>query len=701
MRRRDEKPVTNRGARRGRSGPYAARRRLMLGALLAAALVVLGRAFVVQVVDGREWAARARDQQSQRLALPAPRGTIYDRDGVPLASSRDAFKVALAPREVADRKQAEDRLVDVLGMGRSDARRVLSGKRRWVPLRGEYDAVAKDALDGMSGFYFERVQRRYYPHGELATALLGKVDAQGRGASGLELELDSLLSGKAGAAVVRRDARGTSLPGAMLVVNEPVTGEDVYLTIDHELQEIAHDGLLEALRVNGAAGGDMIIADPATGEILAAASERPDGDTWTGAMEPYEPGSTLKAFLVSSLLAERRATLEDTVFAEFGRYEHDGRVITDTHESGWLSVRDALRVSSNIAMSKLAGRLQPAEQYRYLRDFGFGTLTGVSYPTESPGLLRRPDDWTAYSSASLAMGYEVSVTPLQMVLAYGALANGGILMEPRLVREVRARDGSVLERREPRPVRRVIPRSVADRLRSALIDVVEDGTGQQASMSAFRMAGKTGTARAFRNGRYEVGSYTASFAGFFPADDPQLVILVKLDRPQSSIYGGSTAAPLTRSTLEAALAARGTAIDAGAVARVERLGEGETRSRRPHVSLAQSIPTPSAGDARPPAAGPFILAVSGGGESGAEVSPTRRAVPDVIGLSLRDAAAALHRHGLRVEVDGYGSVMSMTPAAGTVVAAGAIVEVEGRGGSAAPGRQSGVVLARSSARSQK
>lgn len=685
-----------RHGRRGAGGAYAMRRRLMLAALVATGLVVSARATHLQVFERSGWVTRAREQQRQRLELPAPRGTIYDRDGVPLAASRDAFRIAVAPGEVADRDEAIARLRTVLGLTRDQARSVLNGRRRWVPLRGEHDAVVKDALDGLAGFYFERVQTRHYPHGDLVLALLGRVDVDGHGATGLELQLDSLLGGEPGLAVVRRDAHGEPIPGAMVMVSEPATGADVYLTIDHELQEIAYGALREALETTGAAGGDLLLADPVTGEILAATSLRRDGVVWSGATEPYEPGSTLKPFLVASLLAEGRAVLDDTVFAENGRYEREGRVVSDVHPYGWLSVREALRQSSNIAMAKLVDRLGPPEQYRYLRDFGFGTITGVDYPSESSGLLRRPSEWSDYSAASLAMGYEISVTPLQMTLAYGALANGGVLMEPRLVREVRSRDGVVLERGEPRPIRRVIPASIADSLRSVLVEVVDVGTGQEAGLGAFRLAGKTGTARAFHNGSYEAGAYTSSFAGFFPADNPQLVFLVKLDRPQGDYYGGLTAAPVTRATLEAALAARGTPLDRPLAREPHRVGrEVDAVSDDGGASALMTALSPAVGAAPSPpgaGAGAFVFTIGGGAEPLARIEARARAVPDARGLPMRDAATMLHREGFAVRVEGRGPVATMAPDAGRLLPVGSVVTLRGSAGGPAGPRESGEVV---------
>ena len=672
--------------RKGANGAYKLRRRLMLASFVVAGLTVAGRAAQLQVAQGSDWVERAHDQQSQRLELPAPRGTIYDRDGVPLATSLDAFRIAIAPREIEDRDEAVERLRGALGMSRSDARALLSRERRWVTVRGEHDAVVKDALDGMDGFYFERVQTRHYPHGELALALLGRVDIDGHGANGLELQLDSLLGGEPGMAVVRRDAHGQPIPGAMMIVAEPSTGADVYLTIDHQLQEIAHGALREALASTGAQGGDMIIADPVTGEILAATSMRRDGVVWSGATEPYEPGSTLKPFLVASLLAEGRATLRDTVFAENGRWTFNGRTVTDVHPYGTLTVREALEHSSNVVMAKLVDRLGAPVQYRYLRDFGFGTMTGVDYPSESSGLLRRPNEWSAYSAASLGMGYEISVTPLQMTLAYGALANGGVLMEPALVREVRSRDGVTLRTNEPRPIRRVIPEAIADSLRGVLVEVVEGGTGQQATMGTFRLAGKTGTARVVNNGSYEAGAYTSSFAGFFPADDPQLVFLVKLDRPQGDYYGGLTAAPVTRATLEAALAARGTPLDRPLAREPRVIREADAVSDDGGASALMTALSPAVGAAPSPpgsraGAGPYVFTIGGGAEPLARIETGARPLPDVRGLPMRDAAALLHREGFAVRVEGRGPVATMAPDAGRLLPVGSVVTVRGSAGS--------------------
>ncbi|HSL71245.1 MAG TPA: penicillin-binding transpeptidase domain-containing protein, partial [Longimicrobiales bacterium] len=299
-------------------------------------------------------------------------------------------------------------------------------------------------------------------------------------------------------------------------------------------------------------------------------------------------------------------------------------------------------------------------QYTYLRAFGFGTPTAIAYPSESSGLLRRPPRWTKYSPASLAIGYEISVTPLQMLMAYGALANGGVLMEPRLVREVRSRDGSVSAEYTPRAVRRVLPARVADELRAVLTDAVEAGTAREAALGSFAVAGKTGTARAFGAGHYRSGAYYSSFAGFFPADEPQLVFLVKLDSPQGAYYGGATAAPVTRATLEAAVAALSTPLDKRVLA-----------TSAPPPLRAVAVPAASM-----PATGPFIFALDAGPvRSVREVADDAAHTPDVTGLPLRDAVRRLHAQGFRVRVRGTGVVSSMQPKSGIRLPKGALVRL--------------------------
>jgi len=658
----------------GASGRHELRRKLSLFVLVLSALGLLWRGFEVGVLDHGEWSVRAEDQHGDTVSVPAPRGTIYDRDGVPLAASRTVYIVAIAPNEVSDTALVIRKLRAELGLTAAAARGVFARRLRWKVL-GRFEESARRALDGIDGVHFEPTQRRFYPHDGLAAELLGRVNDYGEVAGGLEQEMDSVLAGAEGKAVKRLNSLGRPIPGAMVRVAQPLPGRDVVLTIDVDLQEIATDALRDALETTGAESGELLIVDPAKGEILAAVSRRKPGaasrPNWTAATSPYEPGSTIKPFTVAALLAERRATLVDSLFGENGSFRLHGRTINDVHAFGWITLREAFLESSNIVMAKAASRLEPEAQYRRLRDFGFGSPTGVGYPSESGGRLRNPGGWSKQTPASLAFGYEVSVTPLQLVMAYAAIANGGVLMEPLMVHQVRSRDGAIYRESAPRAVRRVVSTDVAAQVRGLLAEVVEQGTGTAASLGEWKVAGKTGTARFSGGGHYVPGAYISTFAGFFPAEDPQIVFLVKLDRPKGQYYGGQTAAPVTRATLQAALAARGTPLDASAVA---------------IAGPARHIVTAAPGTIRPvhavqPAGSAVVLPAVRSAARRAADAGAALTLPDVVGASLRDALAELHAAGFRVRVEGTGLVAGTVPAAGAAARPGALVVLRAeRGG---------------------
>lgn len=649
------------------------RRRLLLLAFALAGVAVLARAFQLQALESDRWTAAAEEQQRERLPLPARRGTIYDRDGVALALSHETFRVSVAPREVRDPAALRTLLREELGASDALAGRATDVKRRWVVLPGRFTAEQRERVGATAGVYFERRLERFYPQGDVGRELIGVVSADGRPLGGIEQRFDDVLRGEAGYSVLRRDARGGVLPALSLPVAPPSDGADVHLTIDLDLQEIADDALRAAIAETRASGGDLVMLDPRTGELLAAVSRRGGhGRALAALTEPYEPGSTLKPFIAAALLTEGRARLTDSIDGEEGVWrDPNGRTIRDVHAMDALTLRTTLVESSNIGIAKFSSRLPAARQYEYLRDFGFGTPTGVEYPSEASGRLPRPAHWSRLSQASLAMGYEISVTPLQLAAGYGALANGGVLMEPYLVREIRPARGSPA-RREPRAVRRVIPAGVAATLTEVLQQVVEEGTASRAALASFAVAGKTGTARRTGpNGRYEPGAYTATFAGFFPADDPQVVIVVKLDRPQGAYYGGSIAAPVTRETLHGIVAAHSSALDGRtllAALMPPPLGAA-ARASRP-VEPRRSGPTSE---------GTYVFLLDDARRAAAPPGGAAVGMPPLEGLALRDAARRAHAVGLHVRVDGTGRVRETRPAAGVELAWGDTVLLIGGG----------------------
>src|SRR5205809_472485 len=552
--------------------------------VLVGLVLLVGRAVQVQILHGRRWAEEAQAQRTERIVLQARRGTLYDRHGTPLAVTQETYHVGIAPNELRD-PTADGALIS-RRLGLTARAWQLALRRRYAYFAGPYSALEVQPLRSVRGVHLEPVLNRFYPDPAVARATIGRLGDDGLGASGLERTLDSLLAGRAGAAVVLKDRAGREYESPARVIAPPVPGLDVVLTLDAELQEIAQRALDDALRRMDADGGDVVMLDPGTGEVLALASRQRDGSARPSAFtDTFEPGSLAKIFAAAALLSLRRVSSTDRVSGEGGKWRVLGRTITDDDPQPSLTLADAIRVSSNIAIAKFAARLTPEEQYVTLRDSGFGAFTAIEFPAE--------------------------------------------------------------------PVRRVVSREVAAALRSLLRGVVERGTGTEAALTNFPVAAKTGTARRVVNGRYAAGEYTASFAALFPADQPQLVLVVKIDNPhKGSYFAAQTAAPVTRSMLEQALAARTVALDRA------RLSTAAPRAAAAPVDddgglVPYVVPWPY----QPDSAG---------------VGP-RRAVPDVAGFGMREAVRTLHRRGFRVALRGWGVAEHTWPAAGDSAAAGSMV----------------------------
>jgi cell division protein FtsI/penicillin-binding protein 2 len=609
--------------------------------LALAALAV--RAAHVQLVQGAEFAAASQRSRTERERLPAQRGTIYDRRGNLLADDQEMFAVNVAPNELRDLDSAARQISRHLGISLSGVRRKL--RTSWAVF-GVHSSVATQPLRGLRGVHLVQDWRRRYPMGPLARGILGYPGA----GSGIESVLDTVLTGVPGETVklLGRSGRAYESPSRLGAL--PVPGNDVYLTVDAELQEIVERAIEDAVAQFDAEGGDIVVVEPHTGEILAL--------TWRGEANasavaaPFEPGSTAKLFAAAALLTHRLVAPADSVWTERGKFDMEYRTVTDDHPEGWLTLQGVIQRSSNIGMVKFAKRLTPAQQYTMLRDFGLGSPTGVDFPTEASGSIPRPDRWSGTTAASLAMGYELSVTTLQLAMAYAAVANDGVLLQPALVREVRSPSGKTLYRHATRPVRRVVSAAVADTLRAMLRSVVyKGGTGEAAALYSHEVAGKTGTALVAEVGGYVLGKYRTSFVSIFPAADPQLVMVIKLDDPAGA-YAAMTAAPVTRRVLLQLLAARTSVLDRTGLP-AERVGSALETAREPDAE---------------PWVTPWPMPPREEGEE--EVL-----VPDVTGSDLREAAAALHAAGFRVQVEGWGRVVRTTPSPGTPAKIGSLIAV--------------------------
>jgi cell division protein FtsI (penicillin-binding protein 3) len=637
-------------------------------------LAVLTRAAQLQVVETERWQREASRQRTERVVLPARRGALYDRNGVPLAITQEFYHVGVAPNELEDIRSAFVLLVRNLGVPASALDREFQARKRWIYLHGPFNATQVQPLRDVRGIHLEGEFQRFYPSRDLARPIIGSLSPDRPfGGAGLEAALDSLLTGRPGEAVLLKDLQGRRYDSPNRRTSDPVPGNDVTLTLDSELQEIAERGLDDAIAQMRAQGGDVVFLEPNTGELLALASRKaatggaPSASVFT---DPFEPGSTAKLFTAAALLMRNRVQPSDAVSGENGRWlmpvTSSGRTreVKDDHPvKGAVTLARAIQVSSNVAMAKFSLRLRPEEQFEMLRDFGFGTPTGAEFPGESRGILTMPHRWAPnFTRASVAMGYEFAVTPVQLAAAYGSIATGGVLMAPTLVREIRDPAGRVLYQHHPEPVRRVITSEVAGQLREFLREAAsEGGTGERAQLTNYAVLGKTGTAVKWVNGHYDHSQFNASFAAIFPADHPQLVVIVKIDNPRGQYYGGLTAAPVTRTMLQQALASHRVANDRG------RLASRDTTTAPGAARAAETR-----AEAPAPVLAPVVVTLP---YRAAKPDPNPRPVPDVAGRSIREAALALHRRGFRVDLRGLGRVVGTQPAAGQSAAPGSSVVV--------------------------
>ena len=523
---------------------------------------------------------------------------------------------------------------------------------RWLPpLRGDIvDRHGRRLAFSVPDTARAGGMRRIYPYAERASQLLGDLNHEGQGADGLERAYEEELRGHPGYTVMTRDGDQNqfySVPGSG---RPPVPGYQLELSIDANLQDIAASRLRQQVERMGARRGVAVAVDPRTGDVLAMAgwpAFDPAGGgphasqrTLRAVTDPYEPGSTAKIIPTLAALDDDLFRPESVIHCENGRFTMDGRTFTDHHAYGSLTLRDCFAVSSNIAFAKV-GKTCGERLYDTARRLGFGSATGVGLP-ESAGRLRDPEDWTRESAPSIAIGYEIMVTPLQLAMAYAAVANEGVLMRPRLLRSLVDRDGEVVFHAEPEAVGRVTDAKTANTVLAFMRRVVSDGTGKEAALSWTSVGGKTGTSEQYRDGAYSSRHHYATFVGVAPLEDPRIVLLVMIDDPARDPvggFGGSAAAPVFHEILEA-YARVDDALLKPVLAEVAVQRRGGGRSLIPEVGA--TVPESSDG-AYTPADG----------------------VPDVRTLSKRQALRVLRQRGYDARLRGTGQVVSQDPEPGT------------------------------------
>jgi cell division protein FtsI (penicillin-binding protein 3) len=530
---------------------------VLLTAFTIALGVVVGRLGVLQVRESVAYAAMGQEQRTRVLELPAVRGRILDRDGTPLAMSLEARDVYVDPSQVLDPQGQAAVVAEVLDLPLKEVRASLSRTdTTFVYLDRHVDRDVADRLAALQlpGIGLLPVQKRYYPAGPVAAQVLGFVGVDGEGLTGLEARYESLLAGRAGERTVEVSAQGQEIAGGVDVIARPAAGADLILTIDRQIQFQAQRALVQAVRDNGAKGGTVVVMDPVTGDVYAMASaptfdpnrfgEFPSS-TWMNraVTDTWEPGSVNKVITAAAAL-ETGAVSPTEAFDVPATRRIDGSTIHDAHPHGVMTMTlgDIIAESSNVGSSLVADRVGSEAMAETFGRFGFGRPTGVGFPGEASGLMPSDAVWTDLTRATVSYGAGVAVTPLQMASVYATVANGGTWVQPRLVRGTVDADGVVVEA-EPSPRRRVVRPETADVLTRMLAYVVQDGTGENAQIPGYQVAGKTGTAKKLDGrGRY-TERYVASFIGFLPASRPRIVVTAILDEPRT-IYGGVAAAPL-------------------------------------------------------------------------------------------------------------------------------------------------------------
>ena len=629
--------------------------------LLCIAVVLVGRLFFLQIIDKSDLQAKNLSQVQVDRKLQSPRGTIYDRNGKPLAMSVVTKSLYADPKMI---KQSPQEIAELISpyvtMSKENIVKALQEDTAFVWLNRMMDADKSKAVqqvikdNNIAGLNFVEESKRYYPNGVLAAQVLGFVGTDDKGLDGLEMVLDDELKGGVQQEIVATDNKGNAIFGSVLSKFLPDKGKSVTLTIDATIQFIAERALDKAMVDTGAKHASVIVMDPKTGEILAMAN-RPsyDPNNYNQSGEEafkniavtnlYEPGSTFKPIIASAALAAGKWKL-DTVYNDKGAFAANGHIIRNWDGEGYGPVRllDILKYSLNTGMAEI-GTLTGADILsKYVRDYGFGSETGIELPGEGAGILYNPEDMSKLDVATMSIGQGIAVTPLQMVRAFGALANGGAMMKPHIIKSYSNSQGDVTSTTETSVVGQPVPAETVKTIVDILEKEVSEGGGTKAMVEGYHFAGKTGTAQKLdtKHGGYLDGQYIASFIGFGPVEDPKFVVLVVIDDPQKgSYYGSQIVAPVFKDI----------------VSQLVRYYQ-MSPSVKDGATVA-AVPAAKLPAVKPNGDGSVVL-------------------PDFRGYTFGEVRDWLHTAGLYFKPDGTGKAISQEQLPGTVVSPGTPIVVQ-------------------------
>lgn len=666
----------------------------LAGVLVLWMVVVVGRLYSLQIIQYTKWVTEERKQQDRTRLVRPVRGAIYDRNQHPLAISELMDSVYAKKGKISDYSGTAETLASVLGVDAGQLEKRLRAARSDYRVKWglSKELAARVRSLNLTGILTEKELERVYPAGSLASAVTGYAGVDDQGLSGVEKVLDSTMAGRPGRMLVVNDAHQRTFQSTGW---QGQPGSNVILTIDENITRFAEAALADAVDKWHAEGGTVIVEDPATGDILALVSvptfdpndyERAPADARLNRATQwvYEPGSVFKLVTLSAALDLGLTDPRKIIDCQMGHITLYGHVIHDHERFGDLSVEDVLVHSSDVGSIKIGLMLGDDRFYQYIRRYGFGERTGIELPREEPGLLKAPRDWSGISIAALSIGQEISVTAVQLVSAYAAIANGGVRLPPRLVRDVSV--GSKWVPRPASPGRRVVSERTAEIMKQMLEAVVERGTGKlTAQLSGYSAAGKTGTAQKIVNGRYSHHLYVDSFIGFAPVEHPALVVLVSVDSPSGGAMGGTVAGPVFKSVMEQSLTYLKVPKDRPELLIADK--QTSKRSAAPAPPIAEDdapseLVAENEGDSPDPGA---VKTVALNNDPESAPTPDRGTVliakgppvtvPDFTGLAVRPVADQCASAGLDLVVSGSGLALEQEPPAGSKVPAGTKIQV--------------------------
>lgn len=648
---------------------------LLFGFLFLIFILLSAKLITIQIGNHEYYALVAEKQQNKPEIEKSERGLIKDINGDVLSFTRDNVSF-YADKRMMNQKRvtAITKLFSrVFGKDTLYYKELIENGSRNVYLEKKVNMsqaleIRKTVIEGLK---MEEDFSRIYPYGSLASHLLGYVDHELTGIAGIEKVYDSKLTGTDGYYIFERDVLGRVVSVNDQLSKSAVAGNNVVLTLNKNYQKILEEELFAGIEKFGGESAIGIMINPNTGAILGMANY-PDYDPANYNLfssdalrnriltDTYEPGSTIKSIILSILFDQKLINENEVINTENGAYSIRNVRISDSHKFESLTVREVLEQSSNVGMSKLIGRVDDETLYKYLRNFGFSNLTGIGLPGEAEGLLKKPRNFNPLTKPFISFGYEISVTPLQIITSYASLVNGGIIYQPYIVNSIENSEGKIIEQTKPTKIRRVIAKETSDQMKRLLVGVVENGTAKAAQLDDVLVGGKTGTAQKLVEKSYSSKKHSSSFVGFFPADNPNVVCLILVNSPTVGKYGGLVAAPIFKN-----IAKRLVDSDPSLVPKRNKI-QREKNLTTKLIADINSTPKNK------------VKTFSDLAESQAKPAPrkiynaNKSVMPDLLNQSTRDAVAQLSEIGLAYKIVGVGKVVSQSIEAGSKIEPGAV-----------------------------